>query len=147
PVDKTQIPTGEIAPVKGTPMDFTTAKPLGQDIKEPFEQLIIGKGYDHCWAINDYKKGSLHEAAELYSPESGILLNVSTTQPGVQIYTGNWLDGTGVSKQGAEHKDYEGVAIECQNFPDSPNKSNFPSPVLKAGDKYEEHIVFSFSTK
>lgn len=147
PIDNTQIPTGELAPVAGTPMDFTVAKTIGQDIKAPFEQLVIGKGYDHCWAINNYKKGTLTEAAELYSPESGILLQVATTQPGVQIYTGNWLDGTGKNKQGVEHQDYEGVAIECQNFPDSPNKSHFPSPVLKAGEKYEEHIVFSFSVK
>ena len=147
PIDSVQIPTGEMAPVAGTPMDFRNAKPIGRDINTDFEQLKIGKGYDHCWIIDNWKKGELNPAAELYSEKTGIDLQVSTTQPGVQIYTGNWLDGTGVSKAGKEHKDYEGVAIECQNFPDSPNKENFPSPVLKAGEKYEQHIVFSFSVR
>lgn len=147
PTDVTLIPTGEMADVKGTPMDFTVAKAIGRDIDADFEPLKFGKGYDHCWVIDNQVDGELNDAAELYSSESGILLNVMTTQPGVQIYTGNWLDGTGASKKGVEHLDYEGVAIECQNFPDSPNKPNFPSPILRADEKYEQHIVFKFSTK
>ncbi len=147
PTDDTQIPTGEFAPVAGTPMDFMESKAIGQDIDADFEPLKIGHGYDHCWAIDGYKKGEFHPAAELYSPESGIKLEVSTTQPGVQIYTGNWLTGCGISKVGVEHKNRDGVAIECQNFPDAPNKPQFPSPVIREGEVYEEHIIFKFSNK
>ena len=148
PTDSTLIPTGEMVDVEGTPMDFREEKAIGKDIKADFEPLTFGKGYDHCWILNNSTTDKkLKEAAELYSSESGILLKVATTQPGVQVYTGNWLDGTGVSKQGKEHKDYEGVAIECQRFPDSPNKPNFPSPILKANTQYEEHIIFAFSIK
>ncbi len=147
PTDDSQIPTGDRAPVAGTPMDFRQAKEIGRDIDADFEPLKIGHGYDHCWPIDGYVKGEMHPAAELYSAESGIHLAVSTTQPGVQIYTGNWLSGCGGSKTGREHQNREGVAIECQNFPDAPNKPSFPSAVLKKGDVYEEHIVFKFSTK
>lgn len=147
PTDQTQIPTGELECVKGTPMDFIEPKEIGKEINADYEPLKIGNGYDHCWAINNYKKGIMHSAAELYSKESGILLSISTTQPGVQVYTGNWLTGCGMSKVGKEHQNREGVAIECQNFPDAPNKPSFPSPILKKDEVYEEHIAFKFSVK
>lgn len=147
PTDDTQIPTGEIAPVAGTPMDFTSSKQIGSDIDADYEPLVIGHGYDHCWVIDNYKKGIMAPAAELYSTESGICLEISTTQPGAQVYTGNWLTGCGLSKAGKEHLNREGVAIECQNFPDAPNKPNFPSAVINKGEVYEEHIIFKFSVK
>ncbi len=147
PGDETSIPTGELADVKGTPMDFLEAKEIGRDIDADFEPLKIGRGYDHCFVVNNYAKGELRPAAELYSAESGIFLEVSTTQPGAHVYTGNWLTGSGESKVGKQHQNRDGVAIECQNFPDAPNKPHFPSPVLRSGEVFEEHIIFKFSTK
>ncbi|MDE6371093.1 MAG: galactose mutarotase [Duncaniella sp.] len=145
PTDETQIPTGEIAPVAGTPMDFTAPKQIGRDIHEDFEALKIGKGYDHCWVIDGYMKGQLKEVARLRGPKSGRLLTVSTTQPGVQVYTGNWLEGCPQSISGHPYHDYDGVAIECQGFPDAPNKPSFPSQTLLPGEQFDETIVFSFS--
>ena len=145
PTDETQIPTGELAPVAGTPMDFTELKPIGKDIKADFEALHIGKGYDHCWVVDGYEKGTLREVAELRGPKSGRVMTVASTQPGMQIYTGNWLAGCPESISGGEYNDYDGVAIECQGFPDAPNKPSFPSPVLLPGQEYDETIVFRFS--
>jgi len=145
PTDETQIPTGELAPVAGTPMDFTESKPIGKDIKADFEALRIGKGYDHCWVVDGYEKGTLREVAELRGPKSGRVMTVASTQPGMQIYTGNWLAGCPESISGGEYNDYDGVAIECQGFPDAPNKPSFPSPVLLPGQEYDETIVFRFS--
>ncbi len=144
PTDDTQIPTGELAPVVGTPMDFTQAKAIGKDINADFEPLKIGSGYDHCWVIEDFEQGKMSPIAELYSAESGIRLKVSSTQPGVQIYTGNWLEGTGISRAGKPHHKGEGVAIECQNFPDAPNKPEFPSCILRKGEVYSQQINFKF---
>lgn len=144
PTDATQIPTGEIAPVAGTPMDFTEPKEIGRDIKADFEALKIGKGYDHCWVADDYEKGKLQKVAELSEETSGRTLTVSTTQPGMQVYTGNWLSGCPESISGGAYDDYDGVAIECQNFPDAPNKPDFPSSRLNPGEKYNEVIRFSF---
>ncbi len=147
PTDETLIPLGESAPVAGTPMDFVVEKPLGRDIKEDFPALKYGKGYDNCWVIDGAEKGQLQEAATLYSPESGRVLTVSTTQSGVQVYTGNWLSGCPVGKCGRSYNDYEGVAIECQNFPDAPNKEDYPSSVLRPGEVYQQAIIFAFSVK
>lgn len=148
PTDKTQIPTGELAPVKNTPMDFTEPKEIGIDINEDFEPLKIGKGYDHCWALDNWEKGKLMEGAVvLAAPSSGRMLTISSTQPGVQIYTGNWLDGSPINRSGVSYKDYEGVAIEMQGFPDAPNKSQFPSQELKPGKTYNETIKFAFSVE
>ena len=147
PTDETLIPLGESASVAGTPMDFVVEKPLGRDIKEDFPALKYGKGYDNCWVIDGAEKGQLQEAATLYSPESGRVLTVSTTQSGVQVYTGNWLSGCPVGKCGRSYNDYEGVAIECQNFPDAPNKEDYPSPVLRPGEVYQQAIIFAFSVK
>lgn len=146
PTDSTSIPTGEIASVEGTPMDFTETHSIGERIGEPFEALIFGKGYDHCWVIDNWAKGKVVKAAELYSPSSGRVVNVHTTQPGIQVYTGNWLAGSPIGKNG-EYSDRSAVALECQAWPDSPNKANFPSVVLDADTTYEEHIIYSFTAR
>lgn len=144
PTDQTLIPTGEIAPVEGTPMDFRKEKRIGEDIEKDFPALKYGKGYDNCWVI-DRKDDSLACAATLSDPVSGRHLEVWTTQKGVQVYTGNWLSGSPISKSGRSYNDYEGVAIECQNFPDAPNKENFPNAVLRKGEVYRELIEFRIS--
>lgn len=146
PTDPTQIPTGELAPVAGTPMDFTEPKAIGRDIKADFEALKIGKGYDHCWVLDETPAdGKPVKAAELTSAKSGRKLTVKTTQPGVQVYTGNWLEGCPESISHNQYHDYAGVAIECQNFPDAPNKPTFPSSVLRPGEEYKQVIEFEFS--
>lgn len=147
PTDDTLIPTGEIAPVQGTPMDFTTAKKIGKDISEKFPALEYGKGFDNCWVADNCSKNEPVLIATLSSEPSGRVLEVLTTQPAVQVYTGNWLAGSPDNKAGRPYNDYDGVAIECQNCPDAPNKPQFPSPVLRPGEKYSETIVFSFKTK
>ena len=147
PTSDSLIPVGESEPVAGTPMDFVNEKVIGAEIKADFPALNYGKGYDNCWVIDGYEPGQIQEAAELYSPESGRVLNVYTTQPGVQIYTGNWLADSPVAKCGRNYNDYDGVAIECQNFPDAPNKADYPSPVLRPGELYEQAIIFAFGVK
>ena len=144
PTDETLIPVGESEPVAGTPMDFVSAKPLGRDINEDFPALKYGKGYDNCWVIDGYEPGQIQSAAELCSPESGRMVEVLTTQPGVQVYTGNWLAGCPEGKCGRFYNDYDGVAIECQHYPDSPNKQEYPSTVLRPGEVFEEAIIFAF---
>ena len=144
PTDDTLIPLPcEPASVEGTPMDFTTPKALGKDIKADFPALKYGKGYDNCWVLNG-NPGDMRPAAVLEDPKSGRRLTVFTTQPGVQVYTGNWLDGCPVSKSESEYHDYDGVAIECQAFPDSPNRPDFPSTTLRPGEKFHEEIEFRF---
>lgn len=147
PTDPTLIPLGESEPVAGTPMDFINAKTLGRDIKKDFPALNHGKGYDACWCIDGYMPGQLQEAAELWSKRSGRVLKVFTTQPGVQVYTGNWLSGCPIGKRGRIYNDYSAVAIECQHYPDSPNKPEYPSTVLRPGKVFHEAIIFSFGIK
>lgn len=148
PTDTTQIPTGELAPVKDTPMDFTSLKEIGKDIDADFQPLKIGKGYDHCWVIDEWEKGKMvDEAVILEAPSSGRILTISSTQPGVQIYTGNWLSGCPQNKSGKSYNDYDGVAIEMQGFPDAPNKPQFPSQRLNPGETYNETIKFAFSVE
>jgi aldose 1-epimerase len=144
PTDETLIPLGESEPVAGTPMDFVNAKSIGRDIKADFPALRYGKGYDNCWVIDGYEKGQMQSAAVLSSEQSGRVLEVFTTQPGVQVYTGNWLSGCPEGKNGHIYEDYSGVAIECQNFPDAPNKPEYPSAVLRPGEFYTQAIVFAF---
>ena len=144
PTDETLIPLGEPDPVAGTPMDFLKPKKLGQDIKEDFPALNYGKGYDACWIIDGYQKGQLAEAAELKAAKSGRTLKVYTTQPGIQVYTGNWLKGCPEGKGGAIYDDYCAVALECQHFPDSPNNPDYPSTLLRPGETFEEAIIFAF---
>jgi len=145
PTDDTLIPLGDSEPVAGTPMDFVNPKPIGRDLMADFPALKYGKGYDNCWVIDGYVPGQLQQAAELYAPESGRLLEVYTTQPGVQVYTGNWLTGCPDGKGRTWH-DYDAVAIECQHFPDSPNK-DYPTTILRPGETFEEAIIFQFSVR
>lgn len=147
PTDPTQIPTGEIAPVADTPMDFRLPKEIGRDIRADFEALKIGKGYDHCWVLNDWQKHHLTRAAVLYAPHSGRILEVDTTQPAVQVYTGNWFTSSSpVNKAGRPYEDNDGVAIECQGMPDAPNKPGFPCQLLGPGELYTQIIIFRFKT-
>jgi aldose 1-epimerase len=146
PVDKNLIPTGELRPVKGTPLDFTTSTRIGSRIDDNYEQLVLGHGYDHNFIIN--RKGpGLTLAARVYEPTSGRVLEVSTTQPAVQFYTGNFLDGTIVGKEGHVYKRRYGFCLETQHFPDSPNHPDFPSTILKPGETFHQITVFKFSAK
>jgi len=147
PTDDTLIPSGEMAPVEGTPMDFTQPHLVGRDIKQDFPALIYGKGYDNCWVIDGHEDGDLHLAAVLCDNTSGRVVEVSTDQPAVQVYTGNWLEGCPVSKSGKRYHDYDGVAIECQGMPDAPNHDNFPSQVLHPDEEYRRTIIFDFKVK
>lgn len=148
PTDDTLIPTGEIAPVEGTPMDFRKGKLIGADIKADFDALKFGKGYDNCWVNDGWEKGKmLGEVVVLKAPRSGRVLSVGSTQPGVQVYTGNWLAGSPLNNSGRSYEDYDGVAIEMQGFPDAPNQPGFPSQELRPGEKYSQTIRFAFSVK
>lgn len=142
PTDETLIPTGELAPVDGTPMDFRQPKTLGRDIKADFPALHYGKGYDNCWFMGG--AGIMKQAATLQGPVSGRILEVWTTQPAVQVYTGNWLEGCPEGPAGHRYHDYDGVAIECQNCPDAPNHPEFPNAVLRPGEEYDQIIEFRF---
>lgn len=144
PTDNTQIPTGDIAPVKDSPMDFRYGKKIGKDIKEEFEALKIGKGYDHCWVVSNWHPGVVKDVVELRGARSGRVLTVASDQPGVQVYTGNWLAGSPKNSLGKSYEDYDGVAIEMQGFPDAPNKPQFPTQLLNPGEKYERNIIFKF---
>jgi len=146
PVDKNLIPTGELRPVKGTPLDFTTSTRVGARIDDSYEQMALGHGYDHNFVIN--RKGDgLTLAARVYEPSSGRVMEVSTTQPGVQFYTGNFLDGSVTGKQGHVYKRRYGLCLETQHFPDSPNHPDFPTTILKPGETFTSKTVFTFSTK
>ena len=143
PVDDTLIPTGEIASVKGTPMDFTTAKPIGRDLGQLTNNP---QGYDHNFVLNRAGKG-LALCAQVYEPTTGRTIEVSTTQPGVQLYSGNFLDGTLTGKGGMVYKQHDGFCLETQHFPDSPNQPTFPSVVLRPGQTYKHSTVFKFGAK
>ena len=144
PTDSTLIPTGEIADVAGTPMDFVEAKPIGRDIQADFTALKYGKGYDNCWLIDGAMPGQLSTCAELWAAKSGRKVEILTTQPAVQVYTGNWLKGSPKGKYGREFEDYDAVAIECQHTPDAPNQPGFPTTVLRPGEALEEAIIWVF---
>ena len=148
PVDKNLIPTGELRPVKGTPFDFTTSTKIGARIEDNYDQLVLGHGYDHNWVINRKADDrGLVLAARVYEPTSGRVMEVSTTQPGVQFYTGNFLDGTVTGKHGHVYKRRYGLCLETQHFPDSPNHPDFPTTTLKPGETFKSKTVFKFSTK
>ena len=147
PTDDTLIPVGASEPVAGTPMDFVLPKDLGKEIKADFPALNYGKGYDACWLIDGYTEGQLSEAAELYSPASGRCVKMFTTQPGIQVYTGNWLDGCPEGKNGHIYHDYDFVALEAQHYPDSPNHPDYPSTVLEPGQTFEQAIIWAFGVK
>ncbi len=145
PGDETLIPSGEMAPVAATPMDFTEFKTLGEDINKDFTPLKYGKGYDHCFCI-DGPNGELREACVLRSPKSRRRMTVLTDQPGVQIYTGNYLGGSPANVAGRSYEDYEGVAMEAQGFPDAPSHASFPSPRVAPDSPYHRTIVYRFDT-
>jgi len=146
PVDAGLIPTGELRPVKGTPFDFTEPTPIGARIEQDDEQLRYGRGYDHNFVLRG-GGGSLAEAAEVYEPKTGRVLRVLTTEPGVQFYTGNFLDGTLRGKYGRVYHRRTGFCLETQHFPDSPNKPHFPSTVLRPGQTYRSTTIYEFSAR
>src|SRR5215469_2389485 len=148
PVDKNLIPTGELRPVKGTPFDFTTSTKIGARIEDNYEQLGLGHGYDHNFVLNDKpRQNDLVLAARVHEPTTGRTLEVWTTQPGVQFYTGNFLDGSVTGKEGHVYKRRYGFCLETQHFPDSPNHPDFPNTILRPGEKFHQTAVFKFSAK
>lgn len=147
PVDSTYMTTGEIITVEGTPMDFRTAKRIGQDIGNfEYEQLKNGNGYDHNWVL-DTNCDVTQPAALLYSPESGILLTVYTNEPGIQVYSGNFLDGTATGKKDITYYSRAAICLETQKYPDTPNKPNWPSATLNPGETYNSHCTYKFDVK
>jgi aldose 1-epimerase len=147
PVDATLIPTGEIAPTAGTPFDFTRFHAIGERIRGNDQQLVFGRGYDHNWVLNrpNPNDKSMITAAQLLDPSSGRMLTITTTEPGIQFYSGNFLDGTLYGTSGRQYRQGDGLALETQHYPDSPNKPNFPSTVVKKGQTYRTTTVYGFS--
>jgi aldose 1-epimerase len=146
PVDKGLIPTGELPAVKGTVMDFTKPTPIGARIESDFEQIKFGGGYDHNWVLNQGRK-DMTLAAHVYEPTSGRVMEVYTKEPGVQFYSGNFLDGTITGKGGTVYRHRWGFCLETQHYPDSPNKPNFPTTILRPGRTYETVTIYRFGTK
>jgi len=146
PTDSLLIPTGEIATVENTPLDFRKPTAVGERIKADFTALKYGKGYDHNFVLNK-KAGEMSLAAQIYEPETGIVMKVNTDQPAIQFYSGNFMDGKDTGKRGDKHNYRTGVAFEAQNYPDAPNHPNFPSAVLKPGETYKQSTVYAFDIK
>lgn len=144
PVDKSLIPTGELRPVINTPFDFNTFTGIGERINNSDEQLKAGGGYDHCWILRDYDGKTLRKVAELYEPTTGRAIEVSTTEPGIQFYSGNFLDGTLTGKGGVVYQQRTGLCLETQHYPDSPNRPAFPSVVLNPGETYKSTTSYRF---
>jgi aldose 1-epimerase len=147
PVDETLIPTGELPPVAGTPFDFRSFHAIGERIRGDHEQLVFGRGYDHNWVLNPPRGRGLNLAAKLVDPSSGRVLSILTEEPGIQFYSGNFLDGTLYGTSGRQYRQGDGLALETQHFPDSPNKPQFPSTTLRPGETYSTTTVYAFSTK
>ena len=144
PVDSTFMTTGEIRPVSGTPMNFTTPKTIASDMDLTDEQVKNGNGYDHNWVLNT--QGDVNQvAARLMSPVTGIVLEVYTNEPGIQVYSGNFLDGSVKGKKGVVYQQRAAVCLETQHYPDSPNKADWPGAELLPGQKYVSHCVYKFS--
>ena len=139
------IPTGEILPVEGTPLDFRTPQKIGLRIDEDYPPLVIGDGYDQCWVLN-LENGGITHVASMSDPESGVVMDVLTNQPGMQVYAGNKLNGL-IGKGGHVYNRRTGIALETMHFPDSPNHDNFPSPVLRPGEVYDQTCIYRFSVK
>jgi aldose 1-epimerase len=146
PVDATLIPTGEIAPVAGTPFDFSMSKPVADGIRSDDQQIVFGRGFDHNWVLNrpSPEDKSMLLAATLYEQNSGRVLNIWTAEPGIQFYAGNFLDGTLYGTSHRAYRQSDGLALETQHYPDSPNQQNFPSTVLNPGDTYQTTTIFEF---
>jgi aldose 1-epimerase len=147
PVDSALIPTGEVKPVEGTPFDFRKTEAIGARIDGDDEQLRLGKGYDHNFVLDGKGDGELFEAASAEDPASGRILRVLTTEPGMQFYSANFLDGSLTGKSGRAYGRRNAFCLETQHFPDSPNHPTFPSTELKAGKRYHTVTVFQFSTE
>ncbi len=148
PVDATLIPTGAIPSVGGTPFDFQKAKPVGRDIRSNDQQIIFGKGFDHNWVLNPAKDHkSLNLAATLYEPNSGRRLSIWTKEPGIQFYAGNFLDGSLYGISGHSYRQSDGLALETQHYPDSPNHSNFPPTELDPGQTYQTTTIFELGVQ
>ena len=145
PTDAGMIPTGEIAPVAGTPMDFTKPTVIRERSEENFEALRIASGYDHCWVLNG--GGGVRLAARLKDPKSGRVMEVHTDQPGVQFYAGNFLDGSITGKRGVAYARRSGLCLETQCFPGAPNNSAFPSCALRPGEIYQHVMIHRFSAE
>ena len=146
PIDEVSIPTGEILKVEGTPMDFRTPHTIGERINDKFQQLINGSGYDHCYVLNKTERGFLDLAATCKDPKSGRTMEVYTTEEGVQLYTGNWLNGfTGA--HGATYPARSAICFEAQCFPDTPNQMHFPAATLLPGDEYQQTTVYKFGVE
>lgn len=140
------IPTGELAPVEGTPLDLRRSQPVGEHIDDEFAQLAMGGGYDHNWAIDGWD-GTLRPAARAWSPDTGICMEASTTLPGIQLYTGNFVEGCPAGKGGAVYGNRRAFCLETQFYPDTPNHPGFPSCVCRAGEEYHSTTVYSFSVR
>lgn len=147
PVDATLIPTGQLAPVAGTPFDFLKPTPIGARIDQPNEQLHIAGGYDHNFVLNGGVTPGLHEAAKVVDPSSGRTLTVTTTEPGVQFYSGNFLNGSDIGASGNAYAKHSGFCLETQHFPDSPNQPSFPSTTLRPGQPMHSETVFTFGVQ
>ena len=147
PTDETAIPYGPKEAVEGTPMDFRTPHTVGERINEPFEQLKFGKGYDHTYILNKEKADDYAFCARCSSPKTGIVMEVYTSQPGVQLYTGNWMTGNIKKKNGQRYPERAALCLETQHFPDSPNKPEYPSTVLRPGETFESRTTYKFSTE
>ncbi|MEG1540109.1 MAG: aldose epimerase family protein [Muribaculaceae bacterium] len=146
PVDESFIPTGEYLQVKNTPMDFREPMKIGDGLKTKFDVLEHSRGYNHCWVVDNWIKDKLKKIAILSDTKSGRVLEIETTQPSVQVYTGNYLNGSPINKSGRSYNDYDGIAIECQGMPDAPNHSNFPSQLLREEETYHQIIKYKFKT-
>jgi aldose 1-epimerase len=146
PVGTGLIPTGQLMNVENTPFDFRAAREIGARINDSNEQLAFGKGYDHNWVLRG-NSGQVRKAAELYEPASGRLMTVLTDQPGLQFYTGNFLDGTAKGKNGIAYQHRTGLCLETQAFPDTPNKPQFPPITLRPGQTYRQVTIYQFSTR
>lgn len=146
PINKTMVPTGELCSVQGTPMDFSKPTTIGARIHENYEQLVLARGYDHNFVING-KSDDLKFAARVYEPSSGRTLETYTTEPGVHLYSANFLDGTIKRKQGYVYQQRYGFCLETQHFPDSPNHPNFPTTILRPGQTYNSRTVYKFSVQ
>ena len=147
PIDSVWIPTGEIADVAGTPFDFREPTAIGKRINEDNQQLKNGKGYDHNWVIDRTDSNDVELVASLYDPTNGRFMEVFSDQPGVQFYSGNFLDGKVIGKYGKAQNLHAAVALETQKFPDAPNHPNFPSTLLKPGETYHQTCIYKFSVK
>jgi aldose 1-epimerase len=147
PVDSSLIPTGEIAPVAGTPFDFRTPTRIGAGLRSDHPQMMLARGYDHNFVLNRKAGSAIERIAEVYEPQTGRVLEVWTTEPGVQFYSGNFLNGSLVGANGNAYRQGDGFCLETQHFPDSPNRPEFPSTVLRPGEPYQSRTIYKFSVR